>query len=313
VSSATVRNDMNDLERLGFIEKPYSSSGRIPTEKGYRFFVEWLLDLSELARRERFDVVETFTARVLDVSEAMRHAAFLLGNMTHYAAFVIPPRLEAARLERVILARMSDRTAFIVIQSDTGIVEQGLVPLETAASEGEIETMMRAVNRTLRGASLEEVCRMAAAESADDWHERPERQAVTMVGRLLGARPGPRVVVDGLLHALDALQGLAPGEAMARFSNLSRTLQDEEALPRALAAARAGRRGIVVNVGDLPLAGFEGWSVVSCDYRPHEGLLGVIGPVYMDYGRAMSAATFVASRLEALLVAARAREEEGSA
>jgi len=313
VSSATVRNDMNDLEHLGYIEKPYSSSGRIPTDKGYRFFVEWLLDLSELARKERFEVVETFATRVLDVSEAMRHAAFLLGNMTHYAAFVIPPRLEAARLERVVFARMSDRTAFIVIQSDTGIVEQGLVPLETSASEGEMESMMRAVNRTLRGASLEEVSRMAAAESSDDWHERPERQALNMVGRLLGARMGPRIVVDGLLHVLDALQDLVPGEAMARFSSLSRTLQDEEALPRALAAARAGRRGIVVHVGDLPLLGFKHWSVVSCDYRPHDGLLGIIGPVCMDYGRAMSAAAFVASRLEALLVAARAREEERKA
>lgn len=311
VSSATVRNDMNDLERQGFIEKPYSSSGRIPTEKGYRFFVEWLLDLSELARKERFDVVETSSARVLDVAEAMRHAAFLLGNMTHYAAFVIPPRLEAARLERIVLVRMSERTAFIVVMSDTGIVEQGLVPLETDATESEMETMMRAVNRVARGASFEDVCRMAASDAvADDWHERPERQALSMVGRLLGARTGPRVVVDGLLHILDALEDQVPQEAMARFSSLSRTLQDEEALPRALAEARRGRRGIVVNVGDLPLSGFENWSVVSCDYRPHDGVLGVIGPVRMDYGRAMSAATFVASRLEALLVAARAREEE---
>jgi heat-inducible transcriptional repressor len=312
VSSATVRNDMNDLERLGYIEKPYSSSGRIPTEKGYRFFVEWLLDLSELAHRERFEVVETFAARVLDVGEAMRHAAFLLGNMTHYAAFVIPPRLEAARLERVVLARMSDRTAFIVIVSDTGIVEQGLVPLDTAATEVEMDGMMRAVNRALRGASLQEVSQMAASEeSTDDWHERPERQALTMVGRLLGARTGPHLVVDGLLHVLDTLQSLVPQEAMARFSSLSRTLQDEDALPRALRAARNERRGVVVNVGDLPLAGFEDWSVVSCDYRPHDGVLGVIAPVCMDYGRAMSAATFVASRLEALLVAARGREEEG--
>jgi heat-inducible transcriptional repressor len=300
VSSATVRNDMNDLERQGYIAKPYSSSGRIPTEKGYRFFVEWLLDLSELAKKEHFDM-----------GEAMRHAAFLLGSMTHYAAFVIPPRLEAACLDRVVLARMSDRTAFLVMVSDTGIVEQGLVPLESATTEDEIESMMRTINRTLRGASLEEVRRMASAEEAtEDWHERPERQALDLVTRLLEARMGPRVVVDGLLHLLDALQGLVPHEAMARFSSLSRTIQDEEAVPRALERARVGRRGIVVNVGDLPLAGLENWSVVSCDYGPHSGVLGVIAPLWMDYGRAMSATTFVAGRLEALLVAARSRGQE---
>ncbi len=314
VSSATVRNDMNDLERQGYIAKPYSSSGRIPTEKGYRFFVDWLLDLSELAKRERFDVIETFETRVLDMGEAMRHAAFLLGSMTQTAAFVIPPRLDAARLERVVLARMSDRTAFLVIVSDTGIVEQGLIPLESAASEVEIEDMMRTINTTLRGARLDEVRRMAESdEMVDGWHARPERQAVSLIARLLKARVGPRVVADGLLHLLDAMQDMVPQEAMVRFSSLSRTIQDEEALPRALEQARAGRRGIVVNVGDLPLAGFDKWSVVSCDYGPHRGAIGVIAPIWMDYGRAMSAAAFVASRLEALLVAACSRGQERTA
>jgi heat-inducible transcriptional repressor len=241
VSSATVRNDMNDLEQQGYIAKPYSSSGRVPTEKGYRFFVEWLLDLSKLAKSERFDMVETFEARVLDVSEAVRHAAFLLGNMTHYAAFVVPPRLEAARLERVVLAPMSDRTAFLVVVSDSGIVEQGLIPLESSTSEAEIEEMTRTINRTLRGARLDDLRKMAtSAESADGWHARPERQALELIARLLETRVGPRLVTDGLLHLLDALKELVPEEALSRFSDLTRVIQDEEVLPRALDEARAG-------------------------------------------------------------------------
>jgi heat-inducible transcriptional repressor len=205
---------------------------------------------------------------------------------------------------------MSERTAFLVIVSDTGIVEQGLITIESAASEAEIDDMMRTINRTLRGARLAEVKKMALEETGDDWHTRPERQALGLIARLLEARVGPRVVADGLLHLLDALQDLVPQEAMARFSSLSRTIQDEEALPRAIEEARAERRGIVVNVGDLPLAGFDKWSVVSCDYGPHHGVIGVIAPVWMDYGRAMSAAAFVANRLEALLVAARSRGQE---
>ncbi len=314
VSSATVRNDMNDLERQGYIAKPYSSSGRVPTEKGYRFFVEWLLDLSELAKPERFDVIEMTEARVLDVSEAMRHAALLLGDMTHCAAFVISPRLDEACLERVVLVPMSDRTAFLVVVSDTGIVEQGILPLEAPTPEVEVEAMMRTINQTLRGARLAEVRKMAAsAESSDGWYARPERQALELIARLLEARVGPRVVTDGLLHLLDALADQAPEEALARFSELSRTIQDEEALPRALEAARGGRRGIQVHVGDLALPGFAKWSVVSCDYRPHGGVLGVIAPIWMDYGRAMSAAAFVASRLEALSVGARSRGQERNA
>lgn len=306
VSSATVRNDMNDLEKHGYIRKPYSSSGRVPTQKGYRFFVEWLLDLSELKRVEGLEIIETRETRVLDMAEALRHAAFLLANMTHYATFVVPPELADARLERVVLARMSERMAFLVVVSDIGIVEQGAIPLDSTATEDEIERMMHLVNQTLRGASLADVRRRAENE-ADDWHERPEGQAVRVVAKLLDARMGRRVVTDGLLHSLDSLQVLDPAEALDRFVRLNRAVHDETTFPQAIATSRRDRRGIVVHVGDFPLEGFEEWSVVSCDYRPRGGILGVIAPTWMDYGRAMSATAYVAARLEALLVGNRSR------
>lgn len=311
VSSATVRNDMYDLEKLGFIAKPYSSSGRIPTQRGFRFFVDWLLDLSELQKTQRLEIVETYEARVLDISEAIRQTAFVLANMTRYAAFVVPPRLEDARLERVLLVRMGDRTAFLVVVSDIGVVEQGLIPLETDATEEEIERMMRTINGTLRGARLEEVRALATEEGPEGWYERPERQALAVVGKLLGRRMGQRVVVEGLLHLIEPLQRLAPEHAIERFAALGRAVQDEKAFPEALERARKGRTGIVVNVGDFPLAGTEEFSVITLPYRPHGGLLGVIAPVCMDYGRAMSALTYVANRLEALLTSARGRAPEG--
>jgi heat-inducible transcriptional repressor len=311
VSSATVRNDMYDLEKLGFIAKPYSSSGRIPTRRGFRFFVDWLLDLSELQKTERLEIVETYEARVLDVSEAIRQTAFLLANITRYAAFVVPPRLEDARLERVLLVRMADRTAFLVVVSDIGVVEQGLIPLETDATDEEIDRMMQTINRTLRGASLEEVRGLAADEGPEGWYERPERQALAIVGKLLGRRMSQRVVVEGLLHLIEPLQWLAPERAVERFAALHRAVQDETAFPAALERAREGRSGIIVNVGDFPLAGMEEFSVITCPYRPHGGLLGVIAPVCMDYGRSMSASTYVANRLEALLVSSCGRASEG--
>jgi heat-inducible transcriptional repressor len=308
VSSATVRNDMNDLEQHGFLVKPYSSSGRIPTKNGYRFFVDWILDLSELRTQEHFEIVETAEVRVLDVEEAIRQTAFLLGNITGHAAFVVPPRLGRARLERVVLTRMADRRAYLVIVSDIGVVEQGLIPLDSDLTEDELGRLMGTINRTLRGASLEEVERMAAEETPDGAYERPEQQAFVAVGRLLGQRMGRRVVVDGLLQLIDRLQEVAPEGAMHRFAQLSRAVQDEAAFPDALERARKGRTGVVVNVGDFPLPGLDEFSIVSCDYRPHGGVLGIIAPTCMDYGRSMSASTYVANRLEALLAAACSRE-----
>jgi len=309
VSSATVRNDMNDLEESGYIEKPYSSSGRIPTKKGYRFFVDWLLDLSGLTKEERLEIVEAYETRCLDVSETIRQTAFLLENITGYAGFVIPPRLEETRLERVVLLKMGERLAFLVIISDIGVVEHGLVPLEDELSDEEIAKTMETINRGLRGANLEDVRRLATGEGPEGWYERPVRQAFLVLRYLLERRKERRVHLEGLLNLAADLQEMIPDRAMERFTRLGRALRDGAAFAEALHSARDGRQGIVVNVGDLPLPGLEEFSVVSCDYRPHTGLLGVIAPLWMDYGRAMSAASYIANRLETILL--RSRAEDG--
>jgi len=301
VSSATVRNEMNDLEAAGFIQKPYSSSGRIPTMKGYRFFVNWLLDLSELTREERLEVVETYETRCLDVEETIRQTAFLLSNMTGAAAFVIPPRSDEMRLDRVALLQMTPRLAYLVIVSDIGVVEHGLVPLEDELTPGDIGRIADLINENLRGVYLSEV-RQLAEDDTEGWYERPVRDALVVLGRLLQRRLQRSVQFEGLFHLADALQSVPAESLMQQFTALGHALRDEEAFASAIAKARMDREGIVVSIGDFPLHGIEEFSVVSCSFRPHAGTLGVIGPLWMDYGRTLSAVRYIASRLETLLL-----------
>lgn len=308
VSSATVRNDMNALEETGYIEKPYASSGRVPTKKGYRFFVDWLLDLSELAKKERLEVVEASEMRCLEVAEAMRQTAFLLGHITGHAGFVIPPRLEETRLDRVVLARMDPRLVLLVIVSDLGVVEHGLIPLEEDLSLEETEQVMATINENLRGMRLDEVGRLTLKEGPEGWYDRPVRAALHVLHRLLDERIQERLYFEGTLNLAEGLREVAPERAMDRFVHLIHGMQDEKGFVNAVRAVRNGKRGLVVSVGDGPHPGLENYSVVTCDWRPHSGTLGVIGPLWMDYGKALSAATYVANRLEALLVAPGARD-----
>lgn len=303
VSSATVRNDMNDLEAAGYIEKPYASSGRIPTKKGYRFFVNWLLDLSDLTKKERTEVVEAYEMRCLEVGETMRQTAFLLGNITGYAGFVVPPRLEETCLDRVVLVRMGPRLVLLVIVSDIGVVEHGLVPLEEALSEEEISRVMRVINENLRGVSLDAVRKLSLEEGPEGWYERPVRQALLVLRRLLERRVRQRLYFEGGLNLVGGLQEVTPDRAMERFVGLIHAVQDEDGFTEAIRKVRGEKRGLVVSVGDCPLSGLEKYSVVTSDYRPHSGVLGVIAPLWMDYGRALSATSYIANRLEALLVA----------
>ena len=310
VSSATVRNDMNELEARGYIAKPYSSSGRVPTKKGYRFFVDWLLDLSELTKEERLEIVEAYEARCLDIEETIRRTAFVLGNLAGCAGFVISPQLRDARLERVVLLKMDSRLAFLAIVSDIGIVEHGFVQLEEDLSESELDAVMQAINSDLRGSTLGEVSALASADGPEGWYERSARQAFVVLGRLLEGTVQQRAHFEGLLNLAADLQEMVPEEAMARFAELGRAVQDEEAFVAAVRQARSDREGIVINIGDLPLPGLGEFSVVTCSFRPHGGVLGVIAPIWMDYGRAMSTTSYIADRLQTLLVTSCVRDPE---
>jgi len=307
VSSATIRNDMNDLEAAGYIEKPYLSSGRIPTKQGYRFFVDWLLDLSELTHEERLEIVEMVEAQCLDVEQTLRQTAFLLGSITECASFVIPPHPDQTKLDRVVMLPMARRLAFLLILSDIGIVEHGLVPLDDDLTSDEVEHIMRLINENLHGISLSEVRSLSDVDEPDGWYERPVRQAILVLQRLLQQRMQQPVRFEGLLNLSDALQEAVPEQAMAYFSSFSRAVRDQSGFTRAVSKARTGTEGIVISIGDFPLPGLEEFSVVSCGYGPHSGVLGVIGPLWMDYGRALSTARYVASRLEGLLMNSMAR------
>ncbi|HHR86064.1 heat-inducible transcription repressor HrcA [Candidatus Bipolaricaulota bacterium] len=308
VSSATVRNDMNDLEEAGYIEKPYASSGRIPTKKGYRFFVDWLIDLSELTKKERLEVVEAYEVQCLEVGETMRQTAFLLGNITEYAGFVIPPRPEETRLDRVVLVQMGPRTVLLVIVSDIGIVEHGIVSLDDDISRADVERITEIINTELHGVSLNAVRGLTLQDRSDGWYERPIRQALLVLGRLLERRSSKRLYFEGVLNLVSDLQRSVPDEAMDRFSGLIRAVQDEDAFVEEIYRKRGDRSGLVVSIGGLRREGMEDFSVITSDYRPHGGVMGVIGPIWMNYGRAMSALSYIANRLETILVSSCPRD-----
>ncbi|MFC2079095.1 heat-inducible transcriptional repressor HrcA [Candidatus Bipolaricaulota bacterium] len=310
VSSATVRNDMNDLEEAGFIAKPYSSSGRVPTKQGYQFFVEWLLDLSELSREERVEIVEAYEMQQLDVEQTMRQTAFLLGNMTACAGFVIPPRPAETKLERVVLFKVAHRLAFLLIVSDIGIVEHGYVSLEEDLSPDEIARIMSLINETLRGIHLADVRSLSLEDGPEGWYERPVRQAMLVLGRLLQNRMQRSVQFEGLLNLTETLKEVLPEQAMDHFSHLNHAVQDTASFIAAVAEARMDREGLVASIGDFPLSGLESFSVITCEYKPHAGVLGVIGPLWMDYGRALSTASYIANRLESLLTPSHLRPLE---
>jgi len=311
VSSATVRNDMNDLEAQGYIEKPYASSGRIPTAKGYRFFVDWLLDLSRLSKDERLEVVEAYQAPCLEVGETMRKTSLLLSSLTGCAAFVVPPEIDRTLLAQVAVARLAPQSMLLVVVSDIGVVEHGVVGVDGALTTEDVDRIAGLINRTLAGTSLGRLRTMSLEdEQFEGWYEPTVRQAMHILQQGLERETRPPLFLEGLMKVVGQLEAVDADRAMDRFLGLVRAVQDRRRFIRAVRELRAAREGLAVAVGDLPLAGTESFSVVSASYRPHDGVLGVIAPLWMDYSKAISTVSYVANRLEAFLAGSCVRATE---
>ena len=291
VSSATVRSEMVALEREGYLVQPHTSAGRIPTDKGYRFFVDHLTAPGVLGPSQRRQVAQFFDQVHGEMETVLERATGLLSELTSYAAVVVGPSHDTATIRSVQLVGLSPSHALLVVVLSDGAVEKRTIDLPSGTPEEALGRGRRAARRPprradalgaldgLRRAAPSEVDRLiAAAQTAFDSMEVPG------VGPGLRRRPGPpgRVLRrrrDGALRARHP-------RAAARRRDLLRDVLD---------------RGLSVAIGAEH--GYEPLSSCAVVVAPVSvdgqdlGAVGLLGPTRMDYPRAMAAAHVVGERL----------------
>lgn len=306
-SPATIRNELLALEREGYLVKPYPSSGRVPTVQGFRFFAEWLLELAELGKApsavpaERQEVVPGM------LPDLFRSTATLLAAMTHELGFVVPPPWEQLRTSSLFIRPVGPGTALVVIVSELGTVESRLVPLDLAPEEvAEAEEFLC---RWFEDHTLAE-CPPGTRPIPEGWHSRAALGALAILRRLAEGDPERGLYVEGWPQLLAELAVRSPDWALARGQALLRVLEEGKAFASLVHELRRGRgQEIAVHVGDASIPELEDLSLVSAPYLGGSGVVGVIGPLWMDYARAFSGARYVAGRLGALLAAGSGRGE----
>jgi len=298
VSSATVRNDMSLLEELGYLAQPHTSAGRIPTDLGYRWFVD-AAGAPRLPDAQERELTEALSDPA-DLDVKLSVASEVLSRFTRYAAAVLTPQLEiVSHLRHLDLAWLGPRLVVAVLIGDGGRVEKRMVELEADVAERDVERIAGEVNHALAGLTLEEAQRglNAMAKRAPAREKGLLGGVSDAIGQMMGA--DRRVYVGGASH-LAADQGLSSErdtlrrvyEAMERQTELLRLL--EEAF-----------RPVSVRIGsELPMEELHSLSVVAAPYAiggEVGGALGVIGPTRMDYVKAMAIVAAVARTLETSL------------
>jgi len=308
-SPATIRNELLALEGDGYLFKPYPSSGRVPTVQGFRFFAEWLLDLAELEKAPSAVPAERQEVEPGMLPDLFRNTAALVAAMTKELGFVIPPPRDQVRTSALFVRRVGPGTVLTVALSELGTVESRVIPLDLDLAPEELAEAEAFLCRWLQEHTLAELP-LGGRPIPEGWHSRAALGALAILRRMAEREPERGLYTEGWPQLLAELAVRSPEWALARGQALLRVLEEEQAFARLVHALRRDRPDtIAVHVGDGSVPELEDLSLVSAPYLGGGGVVGVIGPLWMDYARAFSAARYVAGRLGALLAGGVAKGE----
>ncbi|MHB8449690.1 MAG: heat-inducible transcriptional repressor HrcA [Mycobacteriales bacterium] len=294
VSPATVRNDMAALEDEGYITQPHTSAGRVPTDKGYRLFVDRLSQVKPLSAAER-RAIQTFLEGAIDLDDVVRRSVRLLAQLTRQVAVVQYPTLPRSSVRHVELVPVGDTRLLLVLITDTGRVEQRVVELGLVLAEAQVTDLRTALNLAVAGRQLVDAPRRLT-DFADAVAPELSGVATALITAALEAlvdHPGERVILAGTANlartsALDFPHTIRP---------VLEALEEQVVLLRLLGEAQLPGE-VLVRIGEENVVEeLRGTSVVSALYgttdRPLAGL-GVLGPTRMDYPATMAAVRAVA-------------------
>ena len=296
VSPATIRNELAVLEEQGYLSHPHTSAGRIPTDRGYRFYVDALSGVGELARVQEETIARYFEGAA-DLEETLQRTSLLLSSLTRYTAMVAPPSLDRSRLRHIEVVGLGRHVVMLVLIVDTGRVEKRLVETASDVAPEDLEDLRRQLNERLVGERLSraELVLGAMAEQVPPDRRDLFATLANAIGQVVGDQSLERVWVGGQAN----LAGPGAFDGLETVRRVYEALEQQVLVLRLLQAALGADRVSVVIGSEHQVEGMEACSLVTSAYLAGDasGSIGVLGPTRMDYLRAMAAVQAVARYL----------------
>lgn len=298
LSPATVRNTMADLEEMGLLKQVHTSSGRVPTDQGYRYYVKYLMKVQELTVLERERIDREYHQRLNDADDVMRQTSQLLALTTQVAGIVQAPSESRALVMRLDLMPLTADRIAVLVADNYGRVRSMKVDLDVSMTEDELGPLNRFLNDHLIGV---EVDNMASAMEAtlrrvfDEQRHMAER-ALKVLNLVPRNRP-TRLFLEGTAQLFEQPEFADIVRAREVFGLLAEHDRVADLLRQAVQRSNSGSCAVVIGDEGSDLAGL---SLVASSYEvegKRAGLLGIIGPRRMEYSRLTSVVGYTASLL----------------
>jgi len=297
LSSATIRNEMARLEEEGYIHHPHTSAGRVPSDKGYRYFVEALIGEPDLPAEEKLRILHQFHQATSEMAEWLQLAASVLSHSVRNLAVVTAPHAGRTKVKHLELVALHDRTALMILITDAVKVRQQVITFSHGVEQPELSRLANRLSGTWAGFSGEQILALGLDPS-------------TVEGAVAAVAADVLAEEDAMAFAEARVEGLRDVLAQPEFSRSDKLLDlmevvDERNLPKAIPAASVAGTGVTVIIGqENQNDTMHEYSVVITSYgtpEGHRGAIAVLGPTRMHYPRAIATVRYMGDVMSDLL------------
>ena len=299
ISSATIRNTLQDLEELGLVEQPHTSAGRIPTDAGYRVYVDYLLQPEQLTEAEKRVIKQSIIKEGRGINEILGQTAKVLGEISSQLGLTFAPRFEAGLLKEMRLIPLSDDKLMAVVVLISGLARTIVLEIEAHFTEKELREVEAILNERLSGKSLSEIRSTLSERMAD----------VSGQGRLMNLVMDSTDKIwaeqtEGIirLSGTDRLVNMPEFADRAKLSGLMKALENDRVISDFLSHMRT--EGLVITIGaENKINEIMSCSLVTSSYKVGNvsGTIGVIGPTRMPYNKLVSVVQYTAKSISMIL------------
>lgn len=300
LSSATIRNEMSDLEELGYLDQPHVSAGRIPSAKAYRLYVDQLLQNGSIRTGDAADVRAYFTNRAQQMEDVISRAAQALSGLTHYTSLVMSPKGAELRIRTLQLVPVSSQSALLVIVTDGGIMRDSVIRVGNDMDSDALYAVSCTLTERLSGHTLSEALTLIKETERDMQAERPVLSGVAEFLDAVDSEGGKaKLTLGGASNILNFPEYSDVEKARCFLS----VLETKDKLLKLM--ENHGEMAFTVRIGpETGIPELEDCSLVTATYRLSDnthGTIGVIGPTRMQYGRVLSVLSAMGKQLTDLL------------
>ena len=302
VSSATIRNDLADLTEQGYLEQPHTSAGRIPSPKGYRLYVNELMEEQRLSLEETKQINEALHLKMQELDNVINEAGRMVSQLTNYPAFALAGGSRRLSVKRFDLILVDSASFIAVVMTDNSVVKNKLFRLPADLSEPQLQLLTTLLNTAFVGKTLDQLTPelMRVAEHAAGGSYGLISLVVSFAMEVLEALENSPVYTAGASHILDHPEYQDVGKAQKLMSYLS----EDRALAQSLALPALEGDDTKILIGPENVADeLKDSSVVLASYDIGDGMrgvIGVVGPTRMDYAKVAAKLSYVADSLSKL-------------